>query len=178
MVEFILGGARSGKSRFAEQRAAQSEQAGLQVIYVATAASTLPNGEADAEMLKRILKHQQDRPSHWQTVETPLTLADTLSRYNHSDSCVLVDCLTLWTLNLLENDCLQTEQAGLLEILPNFQGRLILVSNEIGLGVVPLGEFTRRFVDELGRLHQQVAQLSDRVTFMAAGLPMTLKEPV
>lgn len=178
MVAFILGGARSGKSRFAEQRAQQSEQAGCEVIYVATAASALPSGEADAEMLKRILQHQADRPAHWQTVETPLHLADTLRRYNHPNTCVLVDCLTLWTLNLLENGCLQTEQAGLLAVLADFQGTLILVSNEIGLGVVPLGEFTRRFVDELGRLHQQVAQLSDSVTLMVAGLPMTLKAPV
>jgi adenosylcobinamide kinase/adenosylcobinamide-phosphate guanylyltransferase len=172
MIELILGGARSGKSRLAERRALAS---GLAVSCIVT-------GEArDAEMAQRIAHHQARRPAGWSVIEEPLQLAAALRRAAAAERCLLVDCLTLWLSNLLFVDAdgsrLAAETAALLETLPTLPGRILLVSNEVGLGIVPLGEETRRFVDEAGRLHQQLAALADRVTFVAAGLPLALKGP-
>ena len=171
MRELILGGARSGKSALAEQRA---EQSGLAVTYVATAEA------GDGEMVERIAHHQSRRPAAWQLVEEPRQLARVLAENAAFDRCLIVDCLTLWLSNLLANEPVDetsfaAERAALLELLPRLPGRVILVSNEVGLGIVPLGALTRRFCDESGRLHQAVAALCDRVTFVTAGLPMTLK---
>lgn len=176
-IEFVLGGARSGKSRQAEQRASELESIGKQVVYIATARFENPEDDTDHEMQARIEQHRNDRPNHWLTVECPVHLAEALQTYNHPQYCILVDCLTLWTFNLLEASCLQKEREAFLSTLSNWSGDLILVSNEVGLGVVPMGELTRQFVDELGWLHQRVAERADWVTFMAAGLPMTLKGP-
>jgi adenosylcobinamide kinase / adenosylcobinamide-phosphate guanylyltransferase len=169
MIELILGGARSGKSRLAEQRAMD---AGLDVIYVATSQAR------DAEMAERITHHQTRRPAEWGLIEESLALAQVLQDHAARDRCLLVDCLTLWLTNLLldeEAARLQSERDAFLAVLPGLPGHILLVSNETGLGVVPLGELTRRYVDEAGRLHQALAQLSDRVTFCVAGLPMILK---
>ena len=171
MLELILGGARSGKSRLAEQRAAGS---GLAVTYVATG-QTL-----DGEMAARVAHHRARRPEHWGLVEEPLALARVLREQAAPDGCLLVDCLTLWLTNLLMLDDparLAVERQALLETLPELPGRIILVSNETGLGVVPLGELTRRYVDEAGWLHQALAAACQRVTFTVAGLPMELKGP-
>lgn len=168
-IELILGGARSGKSKLAEQRAKDSA---LPVLYVATAQAL------DDEMQQRIYHHQQTRPQTWQLVEEPIHLADVLLCHNQAQTIILVDCLTLWLSNLLltENDDLfQTQIQGFLHVLPQLESQLILVSNETGLGVVPMGQLSRKFVDESGWLHQKLAQLADRVTFCVAGLPMTLK---
>lgn len=171
MRELILGGARSGKSALAEQRAGES---GLGVTYIATAEA------GDGEMSERIAHHQARRPAVWQLVEEPVHLARALAEHAAPDRCIIVDCLTLWLNNMLANDPVDegrfgVERDALLEVLPPLPGRLILVSNEVGLGIVPLGELTRRFCDESGRLHQAVAAVCDRVTFVTAGLPMTLK---
>ncbi|CAD2265330.1 MAG: bifunctional adenosylcobinamide kinase/adenosylcobinamide-phosphate guanylyltransferase [Pseudomonas stutzeri] len=169
MLELILGGARSGKSRFAERLAAES---GLAVTYIATSQAL------DGEMSARIAHHRQRRPVHWSLVEEPLQLARVLREQAAPQRCLLVDCLTLWLTNLLMlEDAARLAEArdALLECLPELPGRIILVSNETGLGVVPLGELTRRYVDEAGWLHQAVADRAQRVTFMVAGLPMTLK---
>ncbi|MFV3305576.1 bifunctional adenosylcobinamide kinase/adenosylcobinamide-phosphate guanylyltransferase [Pseudomonas sp. NY15181] len=169
MLELILGGARSGKSRLAERLALQS---GLPVTYVATAQA------GDGEMSARILQHRERRPAHWGLVEEPLALADALERLAAPQRCVLVDCLTLWVTNLLifeDGWRLRGEIDALLEVLPRLPGRIILVSNETGLGVVPLGELSRRYVDEAGWLHQSLAEVSERVVFTVAGLPMVLK---
>lgn len=169
MRELILGGVRSGKSALAEQRAIES---GLPVTYIATATA------GDAEMAARIAHHQQQRPAEWQVVEEPLSLASVLQTHAAADHCILVDCLTLWLTNLLLADELslfEQERDALLELLPSLPGHTILVSNEVGLGIVPLGELSRRFADEAGRLHQQLAARCERVTFVAAGLPLTLK---
>ena len=171
MLELILGGARSGKRRLAEQRAAGS---GLAVTYVATG-QTL-----DGEMAARVAHHRARRPAHWGLVEEPLALARVLREQAAPDGCLLVDCLTLWLTNLLMLDDparLAVERQALLETLPELPGRIILVSNETGLGVVPLGELTRRYVDEAGWLHQALAAACQRVTFTVAGLPMELKGP-
>ena len=181
MIELILGGARSGKSALAERRAAES---GLEVRYIATAQP------GDAEMARRIAHHQSRRPAHWTLVEEPLHLAAALAMQAASDRCLLVDCLTLWLTNLLYAGCaarqaeageavdcplLAFETAALLDCLPQLPGRVILVSNEVGLGIVPLGAVTRLYVDDAGRLNQAIARIAQRVTFVAAGLPLELK---
>ena len=163
MKELILGGMRSGKSRLAEQHAQAS---GLPVIYLATATVQ------DDEMRARVAHHQAQRPGHWHLIEEPLSLASALQRHAAESHCVLVDCLTLWLTNLLcmqDEARLQQEVAALLEVLPGLPGEIILVSNETGMGVVPLGELTRRYCDEAGRLHQAVAQCCERVILTVAG---------
>lgn len=169
MLQLILGGARSGKSRLAEQIAQDS---GLKVHYVATAQAL------DVEMQQRIQHHQSQRPSHWQLSEEPLCLADCLQRIDAPEQLILVDCLTLWMTNLLladDQNLLAQQMQKLLDVLPTLSSTIILVSNETGLGVVPMGELSRKFVDESGRLHQQLAQLADKVLFCVAGLSMQLK---
>lgn len=173
MAELILGGARSGKSRYAERRATES---GLEVVYIATCQPR------DAEMRERIERHRNQRPAHWALVEEPLALARMLREQAREDRCLLVDCLTLWLSNLLlvgDPQAWVRERSALLETLPALPGRLLLVSNETGLGVVPMGELTRRFVDEAGWLHQALAAKCERVVFCVAGLPQVLKgEPL
>jgi adenosylcobinamide kinase / adenosylcobinamide-phosphate guanylyltransferase len=169
MRTLILGGARSGKSALAERLAMNS---GRKVMYVATAQA------GDAEMAERIAHHRARRPQQWLCVEEPLHLADALREHAREDRCILVDCLTLWLSNMLSDidaQCFERERDRLLNVLPGLQGDILLVSNEVGLGVVPMGELTRRFVDEAGRLHQAIAAISDRVVFVAAGLPIALK---
>ena len=169
MLELILGGARSGKSRFAERLAAES---GFAVTYIATSQAL------DGEMTERIAHHRERRPVQWSLVEEPLQLARVLREQAGAERCLLVDCLTLWLTNLLMLDDpprLAEERDAFLECLVELPARILLVSNETGLGVVPLGELTRRYVDEAGWLHQAVAERAQRVTFMVAGLPMTLK---
>lgn len=165
MKELILGGVRSGKSRLAEARAGSGP-----VTYVATARA------GDAEMAERIARHRARRPGHWRTAEAGAGLAATLETEADTGRCVLVDCLTLWLTGLIEQpQRLETETGRLISVLPGLPGHVILVSNETGLGVVPLGEVSRRFVDAAGTLHQALACRCDRVTLVAAGLPLTLK---
>lgn len=169
MLQLILGGARSGKSRLAEQTAINTQ---LAVTYVATAQAL------DPEMQSRIEHHQNQRPAHWSLVEEPLYLANALQKIDRSNQIILVDCLTLWLTNLLlldDQSVQQLECEQLLKVLPTLESEIILVSNETGLGVVPLGEISRRFVDEAGRLHQALGQIADKVVFCVAGFPMILK---
>jgi adenosylcobinamide kinase/adenosylcobinamide-phosphate guanylyltransferase len=168
MKELILGGVRSGKSRLAEQRARDS---GRQVIYIATARA------GDAELEERIREHRRRRPPVWTTVEEPLALGSALRAHASSERCLLVECLTLWLTNVLSGaaDRFERERCSLLDALPALAGDIILVSNETGLGVVPLGELSRRFVDASGELHQALAAACDRVTLTVAGLPHLLK---
>ncbi|WP_119685633.1 bifunctional adenosylcobinamide kinase/adenosylcobinamide-phosphate guanylyltransferase [Acinetobacter pittii] len=169
MLQLILGGARSGKSRLAEQTAIDRQ---LAVTYVATAQAL------DFEMQSRITHHQNQRPSHWSLVEEPLYLANALQKIDRPNQIILVDCLTLWLTNLLlldDQSVQQLECEQLLKVLPTLESEIILVSNETGLGVVPLGEISRRFVDEAGRLHQSLGQIADKVVFCVAGFPMILK---
>jgi len=181
MIELILGGARSGKSALAEQRAVAS---GLAVTYIATAQV------GDGEMARRIAHHQQRRPKDWGLVEEPLHLARVLQAEAAPERLLLVDCLTLWLSNLLFQgqagrqaeageavDCplLKEETDALLETLPTLPGRILLVSNEVGLGIIPLGAVTRLYVDEAGRLNQRIAALAQQATLVVAGLPLNLK---
>ncbi|AKX44531.1 adenosylcobinamide kinase [Thiopseudomonas alkaliphila] len=167
--QLILGGARSGKSRLAEQLATETD---LEVVYIATAQAQ------DAEMQARILQHQQQRPAHWLLIEEPIQLAQVLQQAARDERCLLVDCLTLWLTNLLLSDepqLLEQQLTALYECIAELPGQLILVSNETGLGIVPLGELSRRYVDQAGWMHQRLAQLSQRVIFTVAGLPHVLK---
>ncbi|QXI44541.1 bifunctional adenosylcobinamide kinase/adenosylcobinamide-phosphate guanylyltransferase [Pseudomonas wayambapalatensis] len=171
MRNLILGGARSGKSRLAEQLAAAS---GLPVTYIAT------SEPLDGEMNERVRLHRERRPSDWGLIEEPLALARVLRAEADQGRCLLVDCLTLWLTNLLmldEEQRLAEERDALLDCLGSLPGTLILVSNETGLGVVPMGELTRRYVDLAGWLHQAVAERCERVVLTVAGLPLMLKGP-
>ncbi|MFN6961579.1 MAG: bifunctional adenosylcobinamide kinase/adenosylcobinamide-phosphate guanylyltransferase [Rhodocyclaceae bacterium] len=165
MIELVLGGARSGKSRYAAQRAMAS---GLPVTFIATAQAF------DAEMIDRIARHRAERPDAWRTVEEPLALAAALAHEAVPDRCLLVDCLTLWLSNVLLAGR-EDEIEALTDMLPTLPGPLILVSNEVGFGIVPENALARAFRDEQGRLNQKIAQLADRVTLVAAGLPLALK---
>ena len=169
MNELILGGARSGKSAQAEARASAT---GAEVVYVATATAD------DSEMAERIACHQRQRPEEWALVEEPLQLGEAIRREAAPERCLLVDCLSLWLVSALGQgeSVFARERADLLAALAEVDGRVILVSNEIGWGVVPLGEETRQYVDELGRLNQAVAAACNRVLLVAAGLPLTLKD--
>lgn len=172
-VHLVLGGARSGKSAYAEQLASESQ---LAVTYIATAQVY------DNEFAKRIAHHKARRPKDWQLVETPFNLATTLETHATENTCVIVDCLTLWLAQCICPECespetvsWEEERMTLLEVLPKLKGKVILVSNEVGMGIVPLGEINRQFQDEQGRLNQSIAKLADEVSFIAAGLPLKLK---
>lgn len=169
MKTLILGGVRSGKSRLAERFATEST---LPVTYIATA--TVQDGEMQA----RIDEHCSRRPSHWSIVEEPLHLSAILRQHAADGECMLVDCLTLWLTNLLmANDEAQFkhERETLLSILPTLPGKIILVSNETNMGITPLGALSRRYCDEAGTLHQEIAQICERVILTVAGLPHILK---
>ncbi|HWU85014.1 MAG TPA: bifunctional adenosylcobinamide kinase/adenosylcobinamide-phosphate guanylyltransferase, partial [Rhodocyclaceae bacterium] len=146
---------------------------GRAVTYIATADPA--DLAEDKEMLARIAHHRAQRPAAWLLVEEPLYLATLLKTLAAPEKLLLVDCLTLWLSNLLHKDEVLKETQALLDVLPTLPGHIILVSNEVGMGIVPLGELTRRYVDEAGRLHQQIAALADSVTFVAAGIPLQLK---
>ncbi|GEO84998.1 adenosylcobinamide kinase/adenosylcobinamide phosphate guanyltransferase [Ciceribacter naphthalenivorans] len=163
----VLGGARSGKSRFAEGLAAGCA---LERHYVAT-------GRAfDDEMRDRIARHRTDRGDGWTTHEEPIDLVGLLRLIDDPARVVLVDCLTLWATNLmLEAQDLAARSAELAELLPNLKARVILVSNEVGLGIVPENRMAREFRDHAGRLHQMIAACAAEVYFVAAGLPLKMK---
>lgn len=149
-----------------------ASESGVQVVFIATATAS------DSEMAARISRHQDDRPGHWGLVEEPVALAKALRTNAMDGRCVIVDCLTLWLGNLMLLDDasrLATERDALLETVERSQGTVILVSNEIGMGVVPSGELSRWFRDELGTLHQALGERCDSVALCVAGLPMWLK---
>ena len=167
-LTLVLGGMRSGKSRHAESLVAA---AGDLALYIATAEAR------DAEMADRIRHHQGRRGPAWTTVEAPLDLAGTLRRQGATGHPILVACLTLWLSNLMEaGRDPEVETGTLLAALREVTAPVVMVSNEVGLGIVPVGELARRFADAAGRLNQAVAARADRVIFVAAGLPLTLKD--
>lgn len=177
-VHLILGGARSGKSRYAEKLASALE---LPVTYIATAQVY------DTEFQQRIDHHKATRPAYWATVEQPFDLGNTLLAHDQADTCIIVDCLTLWLAQCICPDCAPSddhenttqrwtyEREQFLAALPTLKAHIFLVSNEVGMGIVPLGEINRQFQDEQGRLNQAVASIAQQVSFVAAGLPMQLK---
>jgi adenosylcobinamide kinase/adenosylcobinamide-phosphate guanylyltransferase len=189
--ELILGGQKSGKSRRAELLARQwlDQSPAQKAVLIATAQPW------DVEMRQRIARHQADRAQRvpgMTTVEEPLALAEAITQNSRANTLVVVDCLTLWLTNLLmpaephagvdllpnrpETSEQQAQEASLLIAIKNAIGPVVIVGNEIGLGVIPMGREVRAFVDALGRLNQDVASVCSRVTLMAAGLPLNLKE--
>jgi adenosylcobinamide kinase / adenosylcobinamide-phosphate guanylyltransferase len=170
-VTLVLGGARSGKSAHAERLALRM---GLAPVYIATAQAF------DDEMRERIARHRADRAGGgWRTVEEPIDLPDAIRSAASADAVVLVDCLTLWLSNLmLAGHDVAARRTALLEALAATAGPLVLVSNEVGLGLVPETPLGRAFRDAQGRLNQAVAAAADRVVFVAAGLPLMLKPGV
>ena len=185
--EFILGGQKSGKSRRAERLARDwlAQSASHHAVLIATAQPW------DEEMRERIKRHQADRAARvprMRTVEEPLALAQKITEHSRADTLVVVDCLTLWLTNWLLPAAHDFESnrpparvdssrvAILLEAIGAAPGPVVLVGNEIGLGVIPMGAEVRAFVDALGCLNQDVARVCERVTLMAAGLPLTLKD--
>ncbi|MBR4737824.1 MAG: bifunctional adenosylcobinamide kinase/adenosylcobinamide-phosphate guanylyltransferase [Rhodocyclaceae bacterium] len=181
-AHLILGGARSGKSRYAETLAAQSA---LPVTLIATAQAL------DAEMAQRIAHHRQHRPAHWQVIEEPIALAHTLRPLLCAPRLILIDCLSLWLANLLADwqpaapDAppapppagLSQQTDALLELLPALPAhtQLLLVANEVGLGLVPETPLGRLYRDEAGRLNQRLAAQCERVSLLVAGLPLAIK---
>ena len=167
-LTLVLGGARAGKSTYAEELAT----AGDRVLFVATAEAL------DEEMSTRIQLHQQSRPSEWDTLEEPLDLVPAMKPLLSNYDTVLLDCLTLWVSNLLlrNMDCdVPSRIEDLLRLYRDQDASWIMVSNEVGLGLVATTKLGRHFTDELGRVNQMVAAEADEVIFMAAGLPLTLK---
>lgn len=169
MKHLVLGGVRSGKSAFAQEQVSLSC---LPVCYIATSQVW------DDEMATRVSAHQESRPSNWQLIEEPIELAKTLASLSQSGKAVIVECMTLWLTNLL---CLddevrfEQETEAFLAAVEAFQGELVIVSSEVGLGVMPMNAMARRFADEAGLMNQKLAKLTDLVTLVAAGLPMPLK---
>lgn len=168
MIELIVGGARSGKSGYALSQAHACE---ARRNFIATAEVR------DAEMQSRIDRHQQERDSSWHLIEEPRELSKLINQFS-ADDVVLIDCLTLWLTNWL---CSKTpelwvdEKKAFLEGLQQSPAHWLLVSNEVGMGVTPMGDLSRQFIDECGWLHQDLAQIADRVTLVMFGLPQSLK---
>lgn len=174
MIHFILGGARSGKSRYGIAVAADYVAKGEHCLFVATAQAF------DEEMALRIERHKMERDIDalpWQTIECPLDLSECLVTQAKNDRVILVDCLTLWLTNHLLNGKSDWPKvkAQFLHLLATLPGDIILISNEVGMGIVPADPLSRRFVDEAGWLHQAIAKLADEVVLVTAGLPMVLK---
>ena len=180
----VTGGARSGKSAYAERRALElSSAAGGDVVYLATAAVL------DDEMKSRVATHRQTRPAHWQTVEEPLHLGRRIRELAKPGRVLLIDCVTLWLTNVLglnepgaeapgaHQARLDAERDDLIAALSQSTGSVILVTNELGSGVVPMGALTRRFVDEHGRTNQRIAEACDSVVLMVSGVPLAVKSP-
>lgn len=166
-VTLVLGGARSGKSLYAEGLI-EAVGAGL---YLATAEAR------DDEMAERIRAHRERRGAKWETIEEPIDVVDVLTAEARPDRPILVDCLTLWLSNLMEMEIdPAADVRKLTSAFAALAGPVVLVSNEVGLGVIPMGELSRAFVDNAGRMNQAVARAADRVLFMAAGLPIILKD--
>ncbi len=166
-VILYIGGARSGKSRLAQARA---ESMAGELVYVATAEA------GDAEMSARIARHRADRGASWRTIEAPLELPSTLKEHDSVGRILLIDCLTLWLSNLLlAGRDVPSARRALIDTLAHREATVILVTNEVGMGIVPDNELARRFRDEAGWLHQEVAAIADEVLLVAAGLALPLK---
>lgn len=167
-LTLVLGGARAGKSRHAE---AMIEATGRAALYLATAEA------GDAEMAARIAAHRARRDARWTTIEEPLALLDVLRREGREGRPILVDCLTLWLSNLmLAGRDVAAETGALVAALPTLAGETVMVANEVGLGIVPDNALARAFRDHAGRLNREVAAAAQRVFFLAAGLPLVLKD--
>ena len=174
MKKLILGGVKSGKSNFAESQAQAWEKATKgEVLYIATAQKR----ENDRAFINRIEKHQAQRPNHWQTLEEPIDISAILAQASGKHQCIILECLSLWVTNLLEDEPSLTARIDAFCLAyEHYQGEILIVSNETGWGIMPMNELARRFGDEMGVLHQRLAVLSDEVVMVVAGLPQILKK--
>jgi len=164
---FLVGGARSGKSRLALERA---QALPGELVYIATAEAL------DAEMSERIARHRAERGPRWRTVEAPLDLPEAITRESNSTGALVVDCLTLWLSNLiLRERHVEAATGELLRAVSRRRSTVVVIANEVGLGIVPENALARRFRDEAGRLHQAVARAADEVTLVCAGLGLRMK---
>ncbi len=176
MIHLVLGGARSGKSSYSEKQSLEiANQQNKSLHYIATAISF------DTEMEKRIELHQQQRDARWQLHECPTNVPDLLASFSNQD-IILIDCLTLWLNNVLyelgeqASSCdIERRVDELVNAVACCKGDILLVSNEVGLGVIPMGSITRQFVDHAGWMNQKMAKVAAQVTFVAAGLPLKMK---
>lgn len=170
MIELILGGARSGKSGYAQQCAIDNNKP---VLLIATATAD------DNEMRQRINLHKQQRPNDIEVIEEPLELSAVLTHPANTNKSILIDCLTLWVSNLLLEYKEKTEEAkeftAFINCLDTINADVYIVSNEVGMGIIPLGHLNRVYCDAVGRLHQAIATKAQRVTLMVAGLPHSIK---
>lgn len=168
MIELVLGGARAGKSAYAERRTLEH---GPPVTWIVTAQAS------DDEMAARIAAHRARRPADCRVIEEPLRLAHALGNLGDASGLVVIDCLTLWVANLLKDDgvSMQDELESFLNKIKEKKWELIVISNEVGSGIVPVNALARRYRDDLGRLNQRVAEIADRVLLMIAGLPVPVK---
>lgn len=184
MKQLVIGGVRSGKSLFAEKTAqalytkrkeSQATSETAKLVYLATGAAF------DTSMQERIKKHQDRRASHWQLIEEPLMIADIVSTEENQKATILIDCMTLWLTNLLMADehtsevLLQEKIEQFIHALNDSQADIIIVTSEVGQGVMPMNALARRYADELGELNQKLAECCDKVTLITAGLPLALK---
>lgn len=170
LQHLVLGGARSGKSRFAESIITNHcQQQSLQKTYVATATVI------DDEMKDRIKRHQNDRDEKWALIEEPLNLASVIKEAKTED-CLLIECLTLWLNNCLYQNIWPEQKAAFLDALKTSTSMIVMVGNEVGQGVVPANALARQFIDESGWLHQELASLCNKVSFITAGVSQTLKD--
>jgi adenosylcobinamide kinase/adenosylcobinamide-phosphate guanylyltransferase len=171
-VIFVLGGVRSGKSRYAQELATR----GKRVAFVATAEA------CDDDMRQRIARHRQDRPASWTTFEAPLALEDTLLECGNQFDTVLIDCLTVWTANVMQREASDSQRVlahaeRLANVLRSVSASVILVSNEVGSGVHPNTAMGRDYRDLLGFVNQRVAAVADEVILLVAGCPLVIKQP-
>lgn len=170
-ITLVLGGARSGKSHYAQELASGFRR----VAFIATAEAL------DDEMRQRIARHRQERPAGWTTVEAPLALEDAILQCGADSDVILVDCLTLWVSNLMgaedsDDGVIRARGAQLCEVLRKVPASVILVSNEVGSGIVPENDAARLYRDLLGGVNQQVAAVADKVLLLVAGYPLTVKD--
>jgi len=167
-THLVLGGARSGKSTFAEQKALDLNRTEGKLVYIATATA------GDQEMSERIQQHQARRGKEWHLIEEPIVLSKQISCANNEDT-ILIDCLTLWLSNCLHKNCWAEQREAFLQALITTQANVVMVSNEVGSGIVPMGQMSRQFIDQSGWLHQALSASCSTVTLIIAGLPIHLK---
>jgi adenosylcobinamide kinase/adenosylcobinamide-phosphate guanylyltransferase len=171
VIKLVIGGARSGKSSYA---LAQAEASGSNLIFIATARAS------DEEMADRIRRHQQERGDNWTLIEEPFHLAARITEFGKPDQ-VLIDCLTLWTSNWLctdNPDGWKQEKQSFLAGIQRSRADIMMVTNEVGMGIVPMGQLSRQFIDQSGWLHQAIAAIADQVILVTVGIPRQLKEPL
>jgi len=176
VIHLVIGGARSGKSQFAESlaKSIKVEQQASNVIYIATATAD------DGEMASRISHHQKNRPNSWRLIEESLYLASWIEELNQPQKIILIDCMTLWISNWLcdanrKMTEWQKQSQNFLLALNHSQANIIIVSNEVGSGIVPMGSLSREFVDQAGWLNQKLTESAHDVTLVISGIPMAMK---